>query len=229
MDWRERQTPISITGSVFPKFESNEGKPTERFWYVREEFFEHAQVLINSGSLFSSISARLENNRWICDGKLVSESDIAFLIREMRLFYMKTEYMSIFSFCTYMEKNINSINVRSFFTHMRESWVEDLDREAKLYGDYSGPIKSNKNLIDTMLYSGRFHSQEKYSKRYSELLEHMDDSLILMNAYNAMNCGYQMNQICRAIEELREDNLVILLPDHLRHEWDNNCPYDVIK
>ena len=229
MNWAERQTPIDITGTAFPRFENNEGRPAERFWYVREEFVKHSRNLIDNGSRFSCINARLENNRWICDGKPVSESDIASLIREMRLYYMKTESMSIFSFCTYMERNVNGINVRRFFTHMIENWEEVLSREAKLFGDYSGPIRTNKNLIDAMLYSGNYHSQEKYKKRYSELLEHMDESLILMSAYNAMHSGYQMNQISRAVEELREDNLVILLPNHLRHEWDINCPYDTIK
>jgi hypothetical protein len=110
---------------------------------------------------------------------------------------------------------------------MRESWEECLGRGAILYGNYSGPIKTNKQLIDTVLYSGNFHSQEKYKQRYDGLLECMDESLILMHAYNALHSGYQMNQISRAIDELREDSLVILLPDHLRHEWDENCPYAV--
>src|SRR6266705_660025 len=124
-----------------------------------------------------------------------------------------------------MEKNIDDINVRKFFKHMRESWDEYLKRDAMLYGDYSGPIKTNKQLIDTVLYSGNFHSQERHQKRYDELLEYMDSSLMLMSAYNAMHSGYQMNQIGCAVKELLEDNLVVLLPDHLRHEWDEDCPY----
>lgn len=142
---------------------------------------------------------------------------------------MKSESMSIHSLCTYMEKNIGHINVQMFFRHMRESWEECLGHDAVLHGDYFGPIKTKKQLIDVVLYSGNFHSQEKYKRRYDELLEYMDESLILMHTYNALHNGYQMNQINRAISELRKDNLVILLPDHLRHEWDENCPYAVIK
>jgi len=169
--------------------------------------------------MFSLISARCVNNKWVCDGKPISNSDIASFVEKMRLFYMKSESMSIFSVCTYMATHIANVNVRKFFRHMRESWEECLKRDARLYKGYSGPIKSNKQLIDTVLYSGKFHSQEKYKKRYDELLKHMDESLILMNTYNAMHSGYQMNQINRAIEELRESNLVVLLPNHLRHEW----------
>lgn len=142
---------------------------------------------------------------------------------------MKNESMSIHSFCTYMERSVANLNVRMFFKHMRESWEEYLARDAIFYSGYSGSIRTNKQLIDATLYSGNFHSQEKYKKRYDELLEFMDESLTLMHTYNAMHSGYQMNQISRAVGELREDNLVILLPDHLRHEWDENCPYAVTK
>lgn len=170
--------------------------------------------------MFSHISARLVNSRWVCEGKPISEPDIASFVKKMRLFYMKDECISIFSFCTYMETHIANVNVRKFFGHMRESWEEYLDQDALLCGHYSGRPISNKQLIDTVLYSiSNFHTQEKYKKRYEKLLEHLDDSLILMGAYNAMHSGYQMNQISRAIEELRADNLVVLLPNHLRHEW----------
>lgn len=228
MDWTERQTRIDISGTVFPKFVNSNGDP-ERFWFVKEEFLRHSQILLKNGRGFANIGAQLVDGRWICVGKPVSESDIAFFREKMRLFYMERESMSIFSFCTYMERNIANLNVRKFFRHMRENWKEYLERDAMLFGDYLGFIKTNKQLIDAVLYSGNFHSQEKYKKRYDELLENMDESLILMVAYNAMHSGYQMNQISRAIKELREDNLVILLPDHLQHEWDENCPYQVIR
>lgn len=116
-----------------------------------------------------------------------------------------------------------------FFKHMRESWDEALDQPADLLDDYPGHIKTNKQLIDAALYGGHFHSQEKYKRRYDDLLTYMDESLILMSVYNAMHSGYQMNQISRALSELREDNLVVLLPDHLRHEWDAHCPYEVVR
>ncbi len=147
----------------------------------------------------------------------------------MRLFYMKSESMSLYSVCRYMETNVANMKVQSFFRHMRESWEEHLEADAIVIGDYSGSLKTNKQLIDAVLYSGNFHSQERYKKRYEELLRHMDESLILMSAYNAMHGSYQMNQISRSLSELREDNPVILLPNHLRHEWDENCPYQVIR
>lgn len=227
VNWTDRQTPIDISGTSFPKFVDDSGKPTERFWYVKEEFINHSHSLLREGRMFSNMSAFPVNNRWVCAGKPVSSSDIASFVWKMRLFYMKSESMSIHSLCTYMERNISNVNVRMFFRHMRESWDECLGRDAILYSGYSGPIKTNKQLIDTVLYSGNFHSQEKYKRRYNELLEYMDESLILMHAYNALHSGYQMNQISRAIGGLREDNLVILLPDHLRYEWDENCPYAV--
>jgi hypothetical protein len=109
---------------------------------------------------------------------------------------------------------------------MRDNWKEVMDRDALLMcKNYPGPIKTNKNLIDTLLYSGNFHSQEKYKNRYDELLEYMDESLIFMSTYNALHSGYQMMQISRSLSELREDNLVVLLPNHLQHEWDDNCSY----
>lgn len=228
MNWTERQTPIDISGASFPKFVDDYGKSTERFWFIKEQFIKHSHSLLKEGQLFSHIGARLVNDRWVCTGKPVSGSDIASFVQKMRLFYMKNESMSIHSVCTYMERNISNAHVRMFFRHMRESWEKILLRDATLWG-YSGTIKTNKQLIDTVLYSENFHVQVNYKKRYDELLVCMDESLILVHAYNAMHSGYQMSQISRAICELREDNLVILLPDHLRHEWDENCPYAVIR
>lgn len=147
----------------------------------------------------------------------------------LRLFYMEKECMSIHSISTYMEKNVNSDKVKMFFKHIRESWDKQMKQEASLFESYTGPIKTNKDLINAVLYSGMIHSQEKYRKRFDELLEHMDESLILMHAYNAMHGSYQMNQISRAMSDLSENNLVILLPAYLQHEWDKNCPYNVIR
>jgi len=227
VNWTERQTEIDISGSIFPKFRDASGKPTERFWYVKDEFIRHAQSLFEEGKAFSQIEARLEGNRWVCVGKAVASSDVASLVWKLRLFYLKSESMSIHSLCTYLEGNIANENVQRFFKHMRNSWERELGRRVPLLKFYSGSIKTNKQLIDALLYSGNFHSQEKQKKRYDELLEYMDESLILMSAYNAMHNGYQMNQISRALSTLQEDNFVILLPDHLRHEWDKNCPYTV--
>lgn len=230
MNLTERQTPIDISGTMFPKFKNKDGFLSEKFWYVKSEFEKHSQNLLNEGGIFTSISARLVGDRWICDNNSVSESEVVSFIREMRLFYMKSECMSIYSFCIYMEMHIENKKVCDFFKHMRESWEEVLNRKVHLFGnEYSGSIKTNKQLIDAVLYSGNFHSQEKHKKRYDELLRYMDESLIIMSAYNAMHSGYQMNQISRSINELNKDNLVILLPDHLRHEWDESCPYEVIR
>jgi hypothetical protein len=179
--------------------------------------------------MFSHIAARRESTRWVCDGRPVTKKETAWFVEEMRLFYMKDECMSIHSMCTFIEMNVANEHVQLFFRHMRESWKEDLGRSALLLEGYSGQIRTNKDLIDAVLYSGRFHSQEKYKRRYNDLLAYMDESLILMSAYNAMHSGYHMNQISRALSDLREDNLIVLLPDHLRHEWDKNCPYKVIR
>ena len=126
-----------------------------------------------------------------------------------------------------MEKHISQINVRLFFRHMRMSWEQHLRQRPMLFGGYSRSIRTNKDLIDALLYSDNFHFQEKQKARYDRLLRRMDESLIVMSAYNAMHCAYQMNQVSRAIGKLRRNKLVILLPDHLRHEWDPNCPYKV--
>lgn len=230
MIWIDELTAIDITGTTFPKFTDSKGKNPERFWFIKEQFIKHSNNLLNEGKMFSSISARLVNERWICDHYPIRKSDIAYFVWELRLFYMKSEYMSIHSFCNYMESHVENDRVINFFKHMRESWEEYLSRDALLFGNkYQGPIKSNKQLIDALLYSDNFHTQEKYKKRYDELLIHMDESLILKSTYNAMHCGYQINQISRSMKELNEDNLIIKLPNHLQHEWDDNCPYEAIK
>lgn len=229
MNWTERQTPVDISGTSFPRFTDSDGNPTERFWYVKDEFIKHSRSLLAEGQIFSCIGARLKGTRWICAGKPVASADVASFVWKMRLFYMKSESMSIHSLCAYMEKNVINEHVQWFFRHMRESWKESLGRPVVLLEGYSGHIRTNKQLIDAVLYSGNFHSQEKYKRRYDDLLTYMDESLILTSAYNAMHSGYKMNQVSRAVSALREDNPVILLPDHLRHEWDNNCPYKVIR
>jgi hypothetical protein len=219
------QTPIDVSGTVFPKVSPEDGKP-ERFWYVKSEFIRHADRLLKEGKMFTHISGHLVGNRWECAGQSISISDVASFVWSLRLFYMKSECMSIDSVCSYMEENVNNIYVRKFNRHMRDNWKEVMDRDALLMcKNYPGPIKTNKNLIDTLLYSGNFHSQEKYKNRYDELLEYMDESLIFMSTYNALHSGYQMMQISRSLSELREDNLVVLLPNHLQHEWDDNCSY----
>lgn len=223
------QTPIDISGTSFPRVVDADGKPRERFWYVLEEFIKHSRALLSDGRMFSCISARLVNDRWVCSGKPISTADIAAFVWKMRLFYMESESMSIYSVCRHMETHIANASVQLFFRHMRESWEEHLKADALLIGDYSGAIKTNKQLIDAVLYSGNFHSQEKHKRRYEELLRYMDESLILMSAYNAMHGSYQMTQISRSLSELREDNPVVLLPNHLRHEWDENYPYKVIR
>jgi hypothetical protein len=228
MNWTDGQTPIDISGTDFPRFVDGRGDPTERFWYVKDEFIRHSQRLLNEGKMFSCISGKLVGERWECVGTPVSISDVASFMWTLRLFYMKSECMSIYSICTYMENHVTNIFVKKFFQHMRESWEEYLAKDASLFcKNYPGPIKTNKQLIDAALYSGNFHSQEKYKKRFDQLLEYMDESLIYMNTYNALHSGYQMNQIGRSLEDLREDNLIILLPNHLQHVWDPNCPYNV--
>lgn len=230
MSWMDEQTTIDITGTTFPEFTDSKGGNPERFWFIKEQFIKHSKNLLNEGKIFSSISARLVNERWICDNQAISKSDIASFVWEMRLFYMKSEYMSIYSFCSYMENNIENNYVINFFRHMRESWKEHLSEDDILFRNkYQGPVKTNKQLIDTLLYSDNFHTQEKYKKRYDELLVYMDESLILKRIYNAMHCGYQMNQISRSVMDLNEDSLVIKLPNHLQHEWNDNCPYEVIR
>ena len=230
MSWMDEQTTIDITGTTFPKFTDSKGDNPERFWFIKEQFIQHSQKLLNEGQIFSSISARLINERWICDNHAITKSDIASFVWEMRLFYMKSEYMSIHSFCSYMESNIENDYVINFFRHMRESWKKHLSSDDVLFrNEHQGPVKTNKQLIDTLLYSDNFHTQEKYKKRYDELLVYMDESLILKRIYNAMHCGYQMNQISRSVMDLNEDSLVIKLPNHLQHEWSDNCPYEVIR
>lgn len=230
MNWHNDETPIDIASTDFPRFINENGDPTERFWYVKNEFLRHSRRLLNEGKIFSHISGNLVGNRWECAGDPLSISDVASFMWTLRLFYMKTESMSIFSVCQYMENNIDNIYVKKFFKHMRESWDEYLTRSAILFcKNYPGPIKTNKQLIDTVLYSGNFHSQEKYKNRFYELLSYMDESLIYMSTYNALHSGYQMTQISRSLNDLREDNLIILLPNHLQHEWDPNCPYKVVR
>lgn len=230
MDWTERQIPIDISGTTFPKIDNGHGCSSERFWYVKDEFIHHSKRLLNEGKMFSHIGGELVGNKWICTTKPITLNEIASYVWSLRLFYMKSECMSIYSFCTYLENNIDNIYAKKFYRHMRDSWEDHLELDAHLFSkDYQGPVITNKNLIDTLLYSGNFHSQEKYKKRFDELLEYMDESLIYMSTYNALHNGYQMNQISRSLMNLREDNLVILLPAHLQHEWDDNCPYKVIK
>ncbi|WP_334078840.1 hypothetical protein [Microbulbifer sp. M83] len=229
MKWIERQTPIDISDCSFPRFKDSSGRSTERFWFVKEQFVKHASWLLNEGKSFSHVGARMSGSRWISDCKPVTEKDIAHFVWKLRLFYLKSECMSIPSVCLYMESNVRNRHIQLFFRHMRKSWEEALKQPAALLEGYTGKIKTNKQLIDTLLYSGNFHCQEKYDQRYNELLGFMDDSLILMCAYNAMHNGYQMNQISRVFGDLTPGNPVILLPDHLRHEWDRDCPYNVIR
>jgi len=224
------QTKIDISGTIFPKFTDHDGKPFQDFWYIKKEFINNSRFLLDSNRYFSFISAKKVGTKWINEGTPISTSDIVLYACKLRLFYMKSEPMSIYSLCSYMEEHIDNTCVKSFFKHMKESWEKDLARNTHLHDDdYSGPIKTNKQLIDTFLYSGNFHSQEKYKSRFDELLNHMDVSLILMATYNAFHCGYQMAQISHAIEKLQPNNPVIMLPNHLRHTWDDNCPYNVIQ
>lgn len=231
MNWMDGQTPIDISGAKFPKIDNKTESPPQRFWFVKDEFIKHSQRMLNEGQMFSRISARLIGNRWECAGpRKISISDIACFVWSLRLFYMKSECMSVFSICTYLENNIDNPQVKRFYRHMKDSWEEYLERDVSLTAEgYKGPIKKNKHLIDTLLYSGNFHSQEKYKKRFDELLEYMDESLIFMKTYNALHSGYQMNQISRSLSQIRPENMVILLPNHLSHEWDENCPYKVIR
>lgn len=230
MNWMDEQTSVDITGTTFPPFTDSKGKKSERFWFIKEQFIKHAQNLLNQGKMFSIISAHFVNKRWVCDHQPISKPDVASFVWELRLFYMKSEFMSIHSFCSYMENHIKNDYIINFYRHMRESWGEYLSRDANLIGDeYQGQVKTNKQLIDALLYSDNFHTQEKYKKRYDELLDYMDQSLILKSTYNAMHCGYQMNQISRSLSDLQRDNLVIKLPNHLQHEWNDNCPYHATK
>jgi hypothetical protein len=230
MNWTEEQTLVDISGTEFPKVQNNKCSKPERFWFVKDEFIRHSKRLLNEGKMFSSISAHLVGNRWECVGHPITDADVAAFVWTLRLFYMKSECMSIDSVSSYLEHQVKNDQVKKFYKHMRESWESYLNRDAQLdLKGYNGPVKTNKNLINTLLYSGNFHSQEKYKNRYDELLEYMDESLIFMNTYNAMHGSYQMNQISRSLKCLREDNLIILLPNHLRHEWDENSPYMIVK
>ena len=175
--------------------------------------------------MFSCIHARRIGDRWVSEGNRTSLREMAYFVWSLRLFYMKSECMSIYSICNYIENKVSDAQVKRFFRHMRESWEEDLNQKVYLMSkEYQGPIKTNKDLIDALLYSGNFHSQEKYKKRYDELSKYMDESLILMETYNVLHSSYQMHQISQSLKDLREDNLVILLPNHLRHKWDENFP-----
>jgi hypothetical protein len=230
MGWMDEQTPIDLSGATFPKFSSCKSKTPERFWFIKDQFVKHSQNLLNEGNVFTHIGARYWNRRWVCDRQPISKSDIALFVWELRLFYMKTEFMSIYSFCSYMEKHIKNHHVVRFFKHMRESWEGYLSQDVTLFGnEYKGPIKTNKQLIDALLYSDNFHTQEKYKKRFDDLLVYIDESLILKSTYNAMHCGYQLNQITRAIKGLKESHLVVLLPNHLQHEWNEDCPYELAR
>jgi hypothetical protein len=227
MNWMDQQTPIDISDSLFPKFDHVKGGNPQRFWYIKDEFLAHSEDLLRRGNIFSMIHAYYSNGKWRCGFQSATIEERMFLINKLRLFYLKSENMSIYSFCRYMEKNVQYEQPQRFFKHMRKEWEEHLNSEVYFLGDsYEGSIRTNKQLIDTLLYSGTFHSQEKYKKRYDELLLYMDESLILKHTYNALHSGYQMTQISTAIKELREDNLVITLPNHLSHVWDKNCPYN---
>ncbi len=227
MDWTGRQIPIDISGTTFPEVDN--GGKAENFWYVKNEFIRHSERLMNEGKLFARISIERVGQRWVDTTKQITLRDIALFMWSLRLFYMKTEPMSFVSICNYMEREVKNIHVNKFFSHMRSTWEKKLSDDVSLYDcSYSGPIKTNKNLIDTILYSGNFHSQEKFKLQYDELLEYMDESLIYKSAYNVLYSGYHMNQISRALSQLSETNLVIMLPAHLQHEWDDDCPYQVI-
>ncbi len=230
MNWSDEQTPVDISGTNFPKVEAGKESQPQRFWYVKDEFIRHSHRLLNEGSMFSMISAQRVGGRWVARGKSASLEEMASFVWSLRLFYMKSECMSIVSICDYLENNISHPQVKMFFKYMRESWVGYLNQDVHLTSEaYNGPIKTNKALIDTLLYSGNFHSQEKYKKRYDELTKYMDERLIFMATYNVLHSGFHMNQITRSLKNLSESNLVILLPNHLRHEWDENCPYEVIR
>lgn len=230
MGWTDEQTPIDISGTKFPKINAGTGSPPERFWYIKNEFVRHSERLLQEGRMFSCIRARLESNRWVCDGNGTSIEEMASFVWSLRLFYMKSECMSIYSICNYLEKYIDDEQVKMFYRRMRDSWEDYLSWDVEvLPKQYKGPIKTKKHLIDTLLYSGNFHSQEKYKKRYDELLNILDEKLIFMHTYNVLHSSYQMNQIGRSLRDLKEDNMVILLPNHLRHEWDINCPYEVTR
>jgi len=230
MNWADQQTAIDISGTSFPRFTNPNGSKGERFWFVKDEFLNNSRILLDEGRVFQNIGAKLVFNRWVCAGPKISKEDIASFVWKLRLFYMTTENMSIYSVCSYMEKNVKNDKVVRFFKHMRESWENGLKRDCMLDSNYyEGSIKSNKELIDALLYSGNFHAQERYKKKYDELLEYFDESLILKHAYFAMHSGYEMTQMSTALKDLREDNMVISLPNHLRHEWDEDCPWKVIR
>lgn len=221
MSITENQSRIDISGTNFPHFTDPKGNNPERFWFIKDQFINHSQNLLKHGNKYNCIDARLEGGRWVSNKRQATKADIAVFILEMRLFYMKTEYVSVYSFCSYMEKQVKNQYVVNFFRHMRENWENYLSWEVIFPdGDYNGPVKTNKHLIDTLLYSNFFHTQKKYKERFDGLLELMDENLILMTAFNAMHCGYQMNQISRAVSSLQDDTPIILLPDHLRHHWD---------
>jgi hypothetical protein len=217
------QTEFDISGTTFPKMKNSISMSEERFWFIKDEFVTSSELLLKEGQIFTSISATRSGERWVVSGAEVSKYQIAAFMGLLRQFYMTQECISIYSFSKYMAGNIENRCVKKFFEYMSISWEQNLKHEVQLYDTYEGNIKTSKQLVDTVLYSGLFHSQEKYKKKYLKLLESIDESLILMHTYNSLHCGFHLNQISRAIQLLSPTNMKILLPDHLRHKWDENC------
>ncbi|WP_428239507.1 hypothetical protein [Gynuella sp.] len=225
----DAQTEFDITGTTFPKMKNSISGSEERFWFIKDEFVAASELLLIEGRMFSSIGAMRSGERWVVSGTEVTKYQISAFMGLLRQFYMRQECLSIYSFSNYLAANIENKCVKMFFEFMANSWEESLKHKVYLYDTYEGSIETSKQLVDTVLYSGLFHSQEKYKKKYLKLLESIDESLILMHAYNSLHCSFHLNQISRAIRNLSPTNMKIMLPDHLRHKWDDNCPYKVIE
>ena len=111
----DEQTPINISGVNFPEFTSEKGKSPERFWFIKDQFVSHSKSLLTDGNIFTNISSHFSEGRWICNNSPIDKADIAHFVLRLRLFYMKSEYMSIFSFCSYMLRHVDNRYVSRFF------------------------------------------------------------------------------------------------------------------
>lgn len=160
LDRTERQIFIDISGTKFPKIKNGLDCPSEGFWYVKDEFIRHSKRMLSEGQLFTHIGGVLVGKRWECTTRPVTLKEIALFVWSLRLFYMKSESTSIFSLSTYLEKNVDNIHVKKFFKHIRESWGEYLNRDATLICKdyYNDPIKTNKNLVDTLISCTKTYS-----------------------------------------------------------------------
>lgn len=100
------QVAIEISDTSFQRFRSFNGKHSERFWYVKEEFLCLSKELLAAENRITQIDARLEGERWLCSSSPVTRKEVSFIFNLMRLFYMESEFTSILNFSSYMANNI---------------------------------------------------------------------------------------------------------------------------